>query len=119
AATALPAIPMTVLSATENLITARLGPVPNGAAPGAIVVTRGQGSRDPLVPTLDDVIPEIPAGTLVWDRRGDPRRAVSANAFVPLFSPPQPGTQWFFGQLNAGQMRITLSGGLQPNTTIR
>ncbi len=115
-------VPMTVLTATDTLITARLGPVSNTATTGRIMVVRGTGAQKPLVPTLDDVIPEEPLGTEVWDRQHDPRSALSLTQFLPLFSTPPVGTTWFIGQNVAGQMNLAITvppGGIQPNTTIR
>jgi len=112
-------VPMTVVSATDTLIVARVGPVPQGSTPGPITVVRGSGSIALLNPVNRDVIPENPAGLRIWDRAQDPRTATSAQPFLPLFTPPPPESRCFFGTLEDGSIMTSVNGPVAPNTTLR
>ncbi|MFN0133237.1 MAG: GC-type dockerin domain-anchored protein [Phycisphaerales bacterium] len=112
-------IPMSVVAVSDTVIQARLGPVPPGATPGPIVVSRGSGVRGTFTPTLPDHIPENSFGVSVMDRAGDPRSAQSATVFVPVFQPPPPDAQWFFSNTVSGALVVTVNGDVEPNTTVR
>ncbi len=111
-------IPLTVVSATNSRIVAKLGPVPPDAVMGPIAVSRGLGLRGMNPTSLDDVIPENPAATLVWDRTGF--RALSPFPFVPVITAPPVGQTWWCGhRVPAGVMELTVTGVWQPNTSLR
>jgi hypothetical protein len=112
------AIPFTVVSATNSLIIANVGPVPPDAVPGPLLVARGFGQRGINTPALDDVIPENPGSILVFDRCGG--FAPSPVLFNPFPTGPPIGQTWLFGRRAApGVMELDVSGVWRPNTSLK
>jgi hypothetical protein len=97
------AIPLEVLSATDTMIEARLGPVPPGARGGPLVVAIGEGIRGIVPARVSSLWPLAPAWA--W-ASGGPTAASAAN-FVP--QPGVPDMAWSFsGPPTGGKLRVVV-----------
>ena len=106
-------IPLRVLSASDDMIMAKLGPVAPGSQPGPIMIALGHGNMNVFKPAFPEIAVVEPAW--VWVRTPDGPTAASPMNFTPLqgtFTPASPITQptWFFsGPPMDGKIMLVLS----------
>ena len=103
-------IPLHALEASDNTVSAELGPVPPGAQPGPIMVAVGQGARG----RFDPAFPDLTVGddVWVWDRQPPNGPAVvGPGEFRPLPEDPPADTRWFFsGEPVDGALCLFIEG---------
>ncbi|MFN0132722.1 MAG: GC-type dockerin domain-anchored protein [Phycisphaerales bacterium] len=115
------AIPLEVLQTTNNLITARIGPINElePPVPGQVMVGLGTGDRGAFTPVFRDIIPEDPQGVWIWDRNGNPNMGVAPQPFLPIPRPPPPNIKYWHGRVMGGLMMVEIDGDWMPNTYVR
>jgi hypothetical protein len=99
------AVPMEVMSATDTMIVAKLGPVPPGSRGGPLVVSTGLGKRGLATPTARGIWPLSPSWA--WIAGGPSRSATSAAGFT--LQPGASSQTWFFsGAPVGGKLRVVV-----------
>ena len=109
-------IPMDVLAATDNEIKAQLGVVRPRAAPGPVMVAKGDGLRDVFQPIFPDIIVRNPVWA--WDFT-PPFVEVAGPIFEPFPTDPNPEFVWFHSDPPMdGKLCIYINGYWKPNSMI-
>ena len=105
-------IPMRALTATPNLITAEVGPIPPDATPGRIGLAPGHGSVGGFRPAFEDLVAQ-PSWFFSTTNPG----VLSPGIVTPVYVPPT-SQVWYHSFLSNGQIYVFLPGPCPPGTKL-
>ena len=106
-----------VLTATDDLITARVGPIPPpipNAPPAKVIVQLGEGHAGPITPTF----PQILGGQDTWVWTSRETSAVAPSNFIPTYIAPPAGRDYFYGSVSNGMLCVYVSGNWPTNAAV-
>ena len=111
-------IPLDPFEVTDNLICARIGPVPPDVLPGKIMVMRGRGRQGTFVPPRRFADMAVPRQDIWLWNGGDGAAVVETpNEFALTPSPPT-RSRCFFGKNVDGQICTIIEGNWEPGTAL-
>lgn len=97
-----------VISASPDMLVARVSGVAPWTSSGQIMVAVGNGSTNPMPPGIPPSLTVLAPGAWTWQADGGPT-AVSPQS-VDFLAPSLVTCTDFYGQVVNGQLRITISG---------
>jgi hypothetical protein len=108
-------LPLRVLHAQDNFITARMGPVPPDARPGPIMVGHGIGQVGRFQTIFPDIVQEAPTWT--WRKFGP--AGVGEQIVQPVPTPPPTNEWWYFsGPPMDGALCLYIQGNWPSNAFV-